>query len=145
MIILVCYFEENLRFMLLHFTFHTAFWEFEGLEDMNNSEAAACRHHNGEPWIYIDRWAEARMFFFFERDKWLFELGWLSLISPNAIQGRHNIRSLAVLLLCGFEAMFVHRAWMIFNSAFQQIIHEWYHCPRRYRGKQFVIMFPVLY
>merc|ERR1711998_110829 len=60
-------------------------------------------------------------------------------------QGRHNLKSLAVWLLCGFNVMMVHRAWVIYNSVMQQIVHEWYHTPVRYRGKHFILLFPMLY
>merc|ERR1711998_167895 len=102
-------------------TFHTAFWNFEKLSDMDVPTAAACRHHNGEPWIYMKQWAEYRMYFFFQREKWFHDLGWRSLISPTAIQGNHNLRSIVVWLFCGFKLMMVHRAWMVFNSVMQQI------------------------
>lgn len=143
-VMVVCYFEENIRFMLTHFTYHLAFWEFESLADMTVPEAAACRHHNGEPWVYMQYWADYRLYFFFERPHW-FSRGWLSLISPDAIQGQHNFKSLIVWAACGFDLMMIHRAWMIFNSVLQQIIHEWYHTPKGYRSRQFILLFPVLY
>lgn len=138
------YFEENMRFVLQHFSFHTGFWEFQNLSEMDVPTAAACRHHNGEPWIYMTKWADYRLYFFFEREKWYHTLGWKALLHPNAVQGRHNLRSLVVWYMCGWEVMWCHRAWMIFNAAMQQIAHEWYHTPRNYRAKQFVITYPFL-
>lgn len=143
-VIAVCYLEENIRFMLTHFTFHTGFWEFDKLADMSIPIAAACRHHNGEPWIYMAHSTEYRMYYFFERPYW-FSHGWMSLFTPQAIQGQHNIKSLLVWATCGFEVMMIHRAWTVFNAVMQQIVHEWYHTPRRYRSQQFIILFPVLY
>merc|ERR1711998_262132 len=106
-VILVSYVEENFRFVFGHFCFHAAFWEFKDIGDMDVPTAAACRHHNGEPWIFMERWAEYRMYFFFQREKWFFDEGWWSLVSPYSIQGQHNLRSLAVGLACGYELMLV--------------------------------------
>merc|ERR1712054_209393 len=139
----VCYLEENFHFALGHMKFHVAFWEFKSLNDMSAPQAQACRHHNGEPWVYLANSAESRMFFFFDRDQW-FSQGWRSLIYPGAVQGQHNIRSCIIWATCGFELMMVHRAWMVFLAAMPQIIHEWYHTPRRYRGQHFLVLYPVL-